>query len=446
MNSLAARLLAAALLVLLVFVGLTGLSLEHAFHTRALQAEQDKLKGLVYGLLGASDLAAHKGLTVNENELPDAKLERPDSGLYALVLGSDGRVVWRSPSLLGTLPGAPRPAVGQWRFQRVQGKVGPLFMLDFGIRWADADQSPRRYTYVVASGTHDFDAQLSQFRLPLWLWLSGSSAALLLVQWLVLRWGLRPLRRLAGEMARIEAEGQERVEATYPRELRPLIDNLNALLRNERNQKSRYRQALADLAHSLKTPLAVMRGLAGDRSVPREPRGRLSEQVTRMNQIVDYQLARAATAGRRALTRPLAPRAVAERLGRALAKAYAGRDLRFEVRIASELRLRIDEGDLTELLGNLMDNAAKWGRRRVRVSASMARGELTLEVEDDGPGFPRDAERLLERGARADSRLEGQGIGLAMAADIVHACDGRLRLGHSPELGGACVTVTLPAV
>lgn len=445
MNSLAARLLTAALLVLLVFVGLTGLSLERAFHARALQAEQDKLKGLVYGLLGASDLAPGKGLTVNESELPDAKLERPDSGLYALVLGGDGHVVWRSPSLLAALPGAARPAVGRWRFQRVQGNAGPLFMLDFGIRWANAGKSPQRYTYVVASDTHDFDAQLNQFRLPLWLWLSGSAAALLLVQWLVLRWGLRPLRHLAGEMARIEAEGQERIEASYPRELRPLVDNLNALLRNERNQKSRYRQALADLAHSLKTPLAVMRGLADDRAVPDEPRGRLAEQVARMNQIVDYQLARAATAGRRALTRPLAPRAVAERLAKVLEKAYAARGIHFEVRVASELRLRIDEGDLTELLGNLMDNAAKWGRQRVRVSAAAAQDELTLDIEDDGPGFPPDAERLLERGARADSRLEGQGIGLAMTADIVHACDGRLHLGRSSELGGARVTVTLPA-
>jgi len=445
MNSLAARLLAAALLVLLVFVGLTGLSLEHAFHARALQAEQDKLKGLVYGLLGASDLVPGKGLTVNENELPDARLQRPDSGLYGLVLGSDGHVVWRSPSLLNTLPGAARPGVGDWRFQRVQGSAGPLFMLDFGIRWAGGGNKARRYTYVVASDTRDFDAQVNQFRLPLWLWLTGSAAALLLVQWLVLRWGLRPLRRLAGEMARIESGGQERIEARYPRELRALVDSLNALLRNERNQRSRYRQALADLAHSLKTPLAVIRGLAGERSVPREPRTQLGEQVARMNQIVDYQLARAATAGRRALTRPVAPLAAVQRLARALEKAYAGRALQFDIRVPASLRLRIDEGDLTELLGNLMDNAAKWARRQVRVTMAQTQQQVELSVEDDGPGFPVDAERLLARGARADSRREGQGIGLAMAADIARACDGSVTLGRSGELGGARATVTLPA-
>lgn len=444
MNSLAARLLAAALLVLLIFVGLTGLSLERAFHARALQAEQDKLKGLVYGLLGASNLVPGQGLSVNVHELPDARLARPDSGLYALVLGGDGHVVWRSPSLLGTLPGAARPPVGAWRFQRVRGGHGHLFMLDFGIRWAGAGSTTRRYTYVVATDAHDFNEQLEQFRLPLWLWLSGSAAVLLLVQWLVLRWGLRPLRRLAAEMARIESGEQDHIERAYPRELHPLIHSLNALLRNEQKQKSRYRQALADLAHSLKTPLAVIRGLAGGHSLPTEPRSTLAEQVGRMNQIVDYQLGRAATAGRRVLTPPLAPGRIGERLAGILRKAYADKGLAFEVAVPAELRLRIDEGDLTELLGNLMDNAAKWAQHRVRVSMRTVRGGIELRVEDDGPGFPDHAQRLLERGARADTRREGQGLGLAMASDIVEACDGRIQLGRSQDLGGARVSVELP--
>ncbi len=445
MNSLAARLLAAALLVLLIFVGLTGLSLERAFHARAMQAEQDKLKGLVYGLLGASDLSAGKGLNVDVNELPDARLSRPDSGLYALVLGEHGEVVWRSPSLLVTLPGAVRPPVGGWRFQRVSVNGKPLFMLDFGIRWAGNGKAARRYTYVVATDARDFNAQLDQFRLPLWLWLSGSAAVLLLVQWLVLRWGLRPLRRLAEEMSRIENGEQSEIERSYPRELHPLIKSLNALLRNEQKQKTRYRQALADLAHSLKTPLAVIRGMVGDRSLSREARASLSEQAGRMNQIVDYQLGRAATAGRRVLTPPLAPIGVSERLARTLTKAYADRRLDFQLDVPDDLRLRIDEGDLTELMGNLMDNAAKWAESRVRVSMRAEESGIVLRVEDDGPGFPAEARRLLERGARADTRREGQGLGLAMAVDIVEACDGRMRLGRSAGLGGACVSVELPA-
>jgi two-component system sensor histidine kinase PhoQ len=265
--------------------------------------------------------------------------------------------------------------------------------------------------------------------------------ALLLVQ----NWGLMPLRRLVGELRAVESGDAPNVGAAYPAELTPLTGALNAMIVSERNQSQRYRNALGDLAHSLKTPLAVLRGLSADARLSDEPKRQLEEQVGRMQEIADHQLARAATAGRRTLAQPVTVRPVAEKLVTALRKVYIAKGLRFDVVVAPELHARLDAGDLYELVGNTLDNAAKWARGRVRFTASREASTLLLRFEDDGPGFPEDPERLLGRGVRADSRVPGQGLGLASVAEILKAYEGQVELGRSAELGGAQVTLRIPA-
>jgi two-component system sensor histidine kinase PhoQ len=269
---------------------------------------------------------------------------------------------------------------------------------------------------------------------------------LLVAQWLILRWGLAPLRRVADELTRLERGQQEQIAGNYPTEVKRLTDNLNTLLTHERAQQKRYRDALADLAHSLKTPLALVRGALTQSKPEAELARTLAEQVQRMDHIVGYHLQRAAASGRSGLAAPQPVRPAVERVLKALSKVHAEKQIETEVNIDADLRFRGDEGDLMELLGNVLDNACKWCRSQVRASGEIRDGRLALTVEDDGPGIPEaDAERVLQRGIRADQSVPGHGIGLAVARDIVEVYDGRVLIGRS-TLGGAAVTLVLPGV
>ncbi|MGH8453470.1 MAG: ATP-binding protein, partial [Nevskiales bacterium] len=262
-------------------------------------------------------------------------------------------------------------------------------------------------------------------------------------QGLVLHWGLSPLRRLVAELRAIEAGSQSDITGEFPDEIQPLTSGLNAMLRNERQQQTRYRHALDDLAHSLKTPLAVLTGEADRAGLPAGLQTRLREQLGRMRQIVDYQLKRAAAAGGRRLSAPLPVRPLVEKICNALAKVYRDKNIRYEIDLPPRHGWRMDEGDLMEMLGNLLDNASKWCRGAVRVRVSADAWQYCLLIEDDGPGFPENANTLLKRGVRADNQTEGQGIGMAVVAEILQAYEGEIRLERS-DMGGGCVRLCLP--
>jgi two-component system sensor histidine kinase PhoQ len=336
----------------------------------------------------------------------------------------------------------PLPA-GTQRFEEVSTADGqPLFAQQFGVSWA-TDGASYPFTFSVLEDYTPFEQQLGVYRRSLWGWLGAMALLLLAVLWLTLRWGLSPLRRVADELGRLEEGRQQQLAGDYPSELRGLTDNLNALLVRERAQQQRYRDALADLAHSLKTPLALMRGSLRGAPATAGAERMLEEQIERMDHIVGYHLQRASTSGRRALAAPRPLRPAVERLAGALAKVHADKSVQMEVDVDAGLRVRIDEGDLTELLGNVLDNAFKWCARRVRVRASGHDGSLVILVEDDGPGVaPALAQEVLERGVRADESVPGHGIGLAVVRDIVAAYDGAVEIGRS-ELGGARIALTL---
>jgi len=269
---------------------------------------------------------------------------------------------------------------------------------------------------------------------------------LLIVQALILRWGLRPLRRIEQELAGIEGGRSERLNEDYPRELKGLARNLNLLIDNERRHLQRYRHTLADLAHSLKTPLAVLRAAVDGRG------GALArlvdEQVNGMNDLVEYQLQKAAAAGTTSFSRGVAVRALVERIIGSMEKVYRDKAIRFRNEVPEDAVFHGESGDLMEMLGNLIDNACKWCDRQVRVSAAPVepgnwRRGMRLAVEDDGPGI--DASRhddILQRGVRDDSRVPGHGIGLAVVSEIVASYGGTVDIERSP-LGGAGISMTL---
>ena len=446
-RSIRTRVLLAASLALAGFLGVTGVALDRAFRSSAESSVRDYLRTQVYGLLGAADLTPEDTLTLPPS-LPEPRLSQASSGLYAWVTDRSGRSVWKSPSALGTgiaWQGAPPPGV--FSFRRGVTEAGqPVFVLAYSVVWEKSNGHELPFVVRVAEDYSLYQSRVNQFRRTLWAWLLGSVVVLVIVQLTVLMWLLKPLRSIAAEVNSVERGERDRLGTDYPDELQPLARNLNALLANERKQRQRYRDKLDDLAHSLKTPLAVLRNLVDRRKLDHPDfLKEVSGQVDRMQDIVSYQLRSAASGrGEFSLAHPVQPEM--EKIVRSLRKAYYDRDIEIDSQVSEDCRFRGDVGDFVELMGNIMDNACKHCRRRVQVK--IERGgrsdELTVMVEDDGPGIPeQERESILERRVRGDTRTEGQGIGLAIVDDIARSYGGSVEIAKS-ALGGARVVVRLP--
>lgn len=448
MMSLSTRLLLTATIVLAAFLGLTGWTLDKAFRVSVQTAMKDRLQTQIYALIAASELGKD-GIIRMTGTLAEARFSVPGSGLYAQISTQQGAQVWQSPSMVGlSIPFTTGLARGTNRFEIINTSThAPVYAFSFGLAW-DVREVQRAYTFSVAEGLDSTYAQISGFRRNLWGWLVGVALLLLLAQGLILRWGLSPLRRAADSLAAIEAGKATQLEGAYPKELQRLTTNLNALLRHEREHLERYRHTLDDLAHSLKTPLAILQGdVEGDKS-PQQLKASVQEQLDRMSQIVEYQLRRAATSGRTTLTTPIPVEPVVRRLITTLNKVYTDKKISVSVSVEPGALFYGDEGDLLELLGNIMDNAFKWCTNKVVVTVPTLPGErrtgLLLQIEDDGPGVPAHMkEKVLRRGVRADESIEGHGIGLAVVQDIVRLYLGSLKIERS-VLGGALLSISLP--
>lgn len=449
MGSIRRRLLLASLLVLAVFLGGTAAALDRAYRDSAESALRARLKTDIFALLSAAEL--RRGKLELPQDLPESRLEVPGSGRYAEVSAADGKVLWRSPSSVGlNLPFVRGLTPGRESWTRVRADGETLVAYSFGVGWEVQGGAARQFTFSVAARLDELAAEIGQFETTLMLWLGGAAGLLLLTQMLILRWGLRPLREVADDLRVIERGERDDLAGRYPSELLPLTDGLNALLRHERAQLLRQRNALADLAHSIKTPLAVLRNAAAD--APAAQQRLLTDAIDGIDASLAYQARRAAASGRTTFTAAVGVTQVAGRVMAGLDKVYADKGVTAELDDPHGGQFAGDAGDLYELLGCLLDNAYKWCERRVWLSVQSTGGDgatprgLELAIEDDGPGVPPPLrEAVLERGARADRRVAGQGIGLAVVRDIAIAYGGSLDIDDSQRLGGARVTVRLPA-
>jgi two-component system sensor histidine kinase PhoQ len=390
-----------------------------------------------------------EGYLVPRLQDAESRLATPGSGLYAAVHTAEGVVHWRSPSTVGSLAdfGAPQPPGGRAFHYLIDARGGRLAAVSRGLRWEDDFGRGRDLTFTVAAGLDSYNADLRSFRRGLLGSFGVLAVLLLLALALLLRWALSPLRRLATQISAVESGERERLDELWPAELRGVVTNLNTLLQAERTRIARYRDTLGNLAHSLKTPLAVLRAtVSGGGPLA----GSVNAEVDRMSAIVAHQLRRAATSGGATVGRQaVAVLPVAQDLRGALLKVHARKDYSLELQIASDVLFVGDRDDLTEALGNVMDNASKWCRSRVRVSARVAAHDgagqrLLLLVEDDGPGIAaNERERVLERGERADEHTPGHGLGLAMVREMAELYGGSVELRES-ALGGALVELRLP--
>lgn len=454
--SLQARQVLAAGMALIAFLGLTGYALDQAFTQTAEAALRDRLRSYAYAYFGGMEFT-RGGRLIEPEVPPDPRFNTPGSGLYAAASGSD--LLWESTSALGhSLPLTSELAPAEEYFE---GPVvvedhgegsGEAYHYAIGLIWEIGPNDPEvAFTFHVFEDAAALEYQVSVFRRALWGYLGAAALLLIGVQVLVLRWSLTPLRSVARELDRVRRGLDDCLSDCHPRELEPLTHSINTLLDTERQQRDRYRHTLADLAHSLKTPLAVLRARIESPGDTTALRDEVATQVARMSDIVSYQLSRAVAGGHSpfAAAQAIAPRA--EEIVIGLEKVYADKGILCEFEIAEGAAFHGELGDLQEVLGNLLENAFKWARARVLLTVAGSNAPepgahgLSLSVEDDGPGIaPENVERLLQRGVRGDERVHGHGIGLAIVQDIVRAYQGELRVSRSEEMGGARFDLSFP--
>ena len=444
LRSLRARVLLWVSVALTVLFALTIIGLDATFRRSTERAIQELLQVQLLGLIALAEPAGPGGLTLPTDAI-NPQFEVADSGLYGILWDSDGNIVWQSLSFVGRDFGPPAlPAPGVRVSVSVpRSDLPPLEALLMGIAWEFADGRVDTFTFGIAVSLEPYNERQRDFRLNLVGWFAGITMTMLLVLTGLLAWVLRPLRRLEHEVREIEGGARSFLSEGFPTELTPLASNLNRLIETERRRLVRYRHTLDDLAHSLKTPLAAVRALLSERN-SREQTERVHRELDRMDQRVSYQLRRARASGATGLgIEPIKLGPVVDDLVETLDKVYRDKHMRVQTEIEAQAVFHGDLGDLTEILGNLLDNAYKYGKSQVRVVVRGGPRRLQIEIGDDGPGIDADcAEQLLERGSRADESIPGQGIGLAVVREMVELYEGKLELARS-SLGGAAVRIEL---
>jgi len=451
--SINTRMLVAASIILACFLGITGITLERTYRISAEEALKERMMIHLSVLIASLDQDDEGNIHMTY-ALPEPRFFTPGSGLYARIIKNTGEIPWSSPSMIGMdIPLHDSYSRGAREFQHITSASGePLLLLSIGLTWGEDDSQNEGYTFVVIEDLVRTNQQVRHFRHNLWASLGGVSVILLLMLTLILRWGLSPLRKAAKEIGEIEAGMHSEIQGEYPRELSTLTNNINALIRTNSEHEARYTASLGDLAHSLKTPLAVLRGEVETHAGSIDSLRKTTEdQIRRMDQIVQYQLQRAATSGRTALTAPINPGRIARKVVTTLDKVYADKNIHGNLSAPDAIELHLEEGDLMELLGNLGDNAYKWCRHRVDITLSLEpvgnshAAQLLIEVADDGPGIsPELADKVVQRGwRRSEVEIAGHGLGLALVRDIVSLYAGELQIKQS-SLGGALIQVYLP--
>jgi len=447
-QSLRKRLLVAATLTLIAFLGLAGVALDRAFVSSTRVTVKNQLKSQVNALLTLMNIDENGFLVFPEN-MPETRLISPNSGLYAFILNHEGDVIWRSGSSVGILTDQIVPiSPGVESFYQVDGKLEAPFHYGFGIAWEYDIGRFQQLSLVMVAESDSFVQAISSHRNVLAFWLGTAGLFLLIMQGISLRWGLAPLREVVRELDLVERGEQSTLEGRYPMEIAQLSRRLNQFIESERKNLSRYRNTLGDLAHSLKTPLAVIRGMTeGERELDRKY---IAEHVEQMDKIVEYQLKRANTSTLSVFHGNISVDPVTKKIENSLAKVYADKNLHVEGSVSKDAVFVGDEGDLYEVLGNILDNAFKWASSSVRYSVAMSDNPhdsnqlLVIEVEDDGPGIAPDIRSsVTRRGARADQQIPGQGIGLAVVREIADRYDAQLEI-EGGDQGGACVRISFP--
>lgn len=442
-GSLNGRLLALAAVWVTAALVIAGIFLTDLFRRHA-EADLARRMGHQLDELAAALEVGTDGRLAVSRDPGDPRFHRPLSGLYWQVMIGDTEAL-RSRSLWDQTLALPvdRPESGELHRHELTGPGGErLVAWERALELSGIDLPVR---VAVIADAADVQAATADFSQVLALSLAILAAGLMAAALAQVRLGLVPLRRMRAALAELRTGNAVRLEGRFPDEVQPLADDLNQLLAENAGMVERARAEAADLAHALKTPLAVIAN-AVSAGGP-EAAGIVAREADRMQRQIERHLARAraVAAGRTLGGGSTAVLAALRPLAAAVERLHADRGIRIELAGDPAIRVRADIQDLQEMAGNLIDNAAKWGRTLVRVGVVQDGAHASVTVEDDGPGIPAARRTALpERGRRLDETVPGTGLGLAITDELVRLHGGALRLGDSP-LGGLRATLDLPA-
>ncbi len=417
-----------------------GFALDRVLATAVTRNFDAQLEYVMTALIVSAEIDS-RGEVWFTREAADQRFLEPGSGLYWQV-AAPGRTPFPSRSLWDrTLAyGAPHSDRAVHAYDSNQFAGEKLRIVERDVRLPG---SPVRWRFQVAQSRDGLDEQITVLRRTLVRSFALLALGLLAMAALQTFYGLWPLRQVRAEIARMRAGQAARVSAAMPDEVRPLVEELNALVEHNEKQAEEARRHAGNLAHALKTPLTVIMNAATANADD------LADTVIReartMRRQVDHHLARARAVGRRGSAHSRAEVWPSlESVERAVGRLY--RHVRIDIAGPKDLSVHVERQDLDEMLGNLIENAAKYGGGSVFVTVAAAAGYVELLVEDDGTGIPESERvRIFDRGVRLDTGKPGTGLGLAIVRDVAEIYEGTVALEESEDLGGLLVRLRLPA-
>ena len=449
-NSLAFRLFASAAAWTLVVLPVTAFLLL-SLYRQAVERNFDARLNVYLTSLVASTTAEGAKTPTPPANLGEPAFTIPFSGWYWQIKTLDAeQPLFISDSLLDQqlkLPSQEGVTPDQTLTRRAYA-AGPqdqrLRVVEREIRPAGAQSTP--YSYAIAGDAAEIERDLAEFRMMLIAALGVLGLGLVVATLFQVRFGLAPLRAIRHDLAAIRSGDAERLEGELPTEIRPLQQELNALIQSNREIVDRARTHVGNLAHALKTPLSVITNEAREKDGPLA--GKVIEQAELMRNQITHHLDRARVAARSGAIGDITDvDGVLKGLKRALDRIYEGRALELDVRSDAGLKFQGEKQDFEEMVGNLLDNACKWAKSRVWVTATRAGGASNFEVlvDDNGAGLTEaERERAVKRGQRLDETKPGSGLGLSIVAELAHLYKGRFELEPSPQ-GGLRARLELPA-
>ncbi len=457
LNSLAFRLFVTAALCALVVLPLAGFIIDTVHKRDVKEAFDSRLSQLLTIIIAFS--TDHGGPDPRyPRNVGEPLFELSHSGWYwqitPLETSPGKRMI--SASLASeelVLPSTQgiKPDAYNIRWFDGKGPVGEPLRVAETVFNAGEDEAPRFYSYVVAGNVQFAETRISDFRFPLAVSLAVAGLGLVLSTFMQVHFGLIPLRAIEKRLAAIRSGEAQKLEGNLPTEIEPLGTELNALIQSNQDIVERARTQVGNLAHALKTPLAVITNEASDE---KSPSGRkIAEQATIMRDQVSHYLDRARMAARAGVIgRATHVRPVVESISRALERIHRERQISIAIDCPDDLRFQGEKQDLEEMLGNLLDNACKWAEQDVQFKAVVSPAgkenpqmRLLIAVDDDGPGLtPEQRKQGIQRGRRLDESKPGSGLGHSIVADVAQSYRGKFSLEAAPT-GGLSARLDLPA-
>lgn len=431
---------AAALWIAILLIG-GGIALDRVLTDAVTRNFDDGMAYVLTAMVASAEIGPDGEVFFNR-PLADQRFLEPSSGLYYQISSPDHED-WRSRSLWDRALKLDLKRAGNdlTIYDSDQFPEEPLRVMERRIMLPG---SKVKWTFAVAQARSGLDDQIGTLRTTLVRSFALLGLGLLILAGLQTFYGLRPLRAVRREIARMRDGEKSRVTEAMPTEVLPMVEELNALLAHNEQQAEEARAHAGNLAHALKTPLTVIMNAATANAD--DLNSTVMREAATMRRQIDHHLARARAVGRRGMAQSrTAVWQSLEAVERAVGRLYP--DVRIDMDGDDLAQVRVERQDLDELLGNLIENAAKYGGGSVFATVKAPlNGFVTIEIEDDGAGIPeQDRERIFDRGARLDTGKPGTGLGLAIVRDVAEIYGGSVSLDESEDLGGLLVKLRLPA-